>query len=43
MEKKYSIQEIIGCLLLGIGDWLLGYVDPEEQIAGAVRFFDEKK
>lgn len=28
MEKKYAIQGIIGCLLFGIGDWLLGYVDP---------------
>ena len=30
MEKKYAVQGIIGCLLFGIGDWLLGYVDPKE-------------
>ena len=28
MDKKYAIQGIIGCLLFGIGDWLLGFVDP---------------
>jgi hypothetical protein len=28
LKKKYSIQGIIGCILFGIGDWLLGFVDP---------------
>ncbi len=28
MKKKYAAQGIIGCLLFGIGDWLLGFVDP---------------
>lgn len=27
-NKKYWILGIIGCVLFGIGDWLLGYVDP---------------
>lgn len=27
-QKKYWIYGIIGCLCFGIGDWLLGYVDP---------------
>ncbi len=30
MNRKYAIQGIIGCALFGIGDWLLGFVDPEE-------------
>ncbi len=30
MEKKYAVQGIIGCVLFGIGDWLLGFVDPGE-------------
>ena len=30
MDKKYAIQGIIGCLLFGVGDWLLGFVDPGE-------------
>ncbi len=28
MEKKFAVQGIIGCALFGVGDWLLGYVDP---------------
>lgn len=28
MDKKYAIQGIIGCVLFGVGDWLLGFVDP---------------
>lgn len=27
-NRKYWIFGIIGCLCFGIGDWLLGYVDP---------------
>lgn len=27
-KKKYWIYGIIGCICFGIGDWLLGYVDP---------------
>ena len=30
MNRKYAIHGIIGCVLFGIGDWLLGYVDPGE-------------
>ena len=28
LDKKYAIQGIIGCVLFGVGDWLLGFVDP---------------
>lgn len=28
LKKKYIIFGMIGCLCFGIGDWLLGYVDP---------------
>ena len=28
-EKKYWIMGLIGCVLFRIGDWLLGYVDPQ--------------
>lgn len=28
MDKKYAAQGIIGCLMFGLGDWLLGFVDP---------------
>lgn len=28
MNRKYWISGLIGCILLGIGDWLLGYVEP---------------
>jgi energy-converting hydrogenase Eha subunit C len=28
MDRKYAVQGIIGCLLFGLGDWLLGFVDP---------------
>ena len=28
MDKKYTLQGIIGCVLFGVGDWLLGFVDP---------------
>ncbi len=27
-NRKYWILGIIGCILFGIGDWLLGFVDP---------------
>jgi hypothetical protein len=30
LDKKYAIQGIIGCVLFGVGDWLLGFVDPGE-------------
>ncbi|MBO6113469.1 MAG: hypothetical protein J6P57_00270 [Lachnospiraceae bacterium] len=30
MDKKYAIQGIIGCVLFGIGDWLLGFVNPDK-------------
>ena len=30
MDLKYAVQGIIGCILFGIGDWLLGFVDPGE-------------
>ncbi len=30
MDKKYAVQGIIGCALFGVGDWLLGFVDPGE-------------
>ena len=29
MDKKYAIQGIIGCALFGVGDWLLGFVNPD--------------
>ncbi|MCR5604221.1 MAG: hypothetical protein K6G27_11050 [Lachnospiraceae bacterium] len=38
MNGKYAIQGIIGCLLFGVGDWLLGYVDPGE-VTGDVFYF----
>ncbi len=38
MERKYAIQGIIGCLLSGIGDWLLGFVDPGK-VDGGVFYF----
>ena len=38
MEKKYAIQGIIGCILFGIGDWLLGFVDPKA-VEGDVFYF----
>lgn len=28
LQKKFIIFGMIGCLCFGIGDWLLGYVDP---------------
>ena len=39
-NKKYWIFGIIGCICFGIGDWLLGYVDPtlvEEDIFYFIR------
>ena len=30
MGKKYAIQGIIGCVLFGVGDWLLGFVNPDK-------------
>lgn len=38
LNKKYIIFGIIGCLCFGIGDWLLGYVDPT-RIEGNVFYF----
>lgn len=38
MNKKYAIQGIIGCLLFGVGDWLLGFVDPAK-VEGDVFYF----
>ncbi|MBO6302471.1 MAG: hypothetical protein J6N15_08555 [Ruminiclostridium sp.] len=38
MEKKYSVSGIIGCVLFGIGDWLLGFVDPAK-VNGDVFYF----
>ena len=38
MNRKYAIHGIIGCVLFGIGDWLLGYVDPGE-VTGDVFYF----
>lgn len=29
-NKKYWVYGIIGCICFGIGDWLLGYVDPAQ-------------
>ena len=28
-DKKYWLLGLVGCVLFGIGDWLLGYVDPQ--------------
>ena len=38
MDKKYTLQGIIGCVLFGIGDWLLGFVDPAK-VNGEVFYF----
>lgn len=38
MNKKHIIFSIIGCLCFGVGDWLLGYVDPAP-IEGNVFYF----
>lgn len=38
MEKKYIFQGIAGCVLFGIGDWLLGFVDPAK-VNGDVFYF----
>lgn len=38
LKKKYIIFGIIGCLCFGIGDWLLGYVDPAP-IEGNIFYF----
>ena len=38
MEKKYALQGIAGCLLFGLGDWLLGFVDPAK-VDGDVFYF----
>ena len=38
MDKKYTIQGIIGCILFSIGDWLLGFVDPAK-VNGDVFYF----
>ncbi len=28
-NRKYWISGLVGCALFGVGDWLLGYVDPQ--------------
>ena len=38
LQKKFIIFGMIGCLCFGIGDWLLGYVDPAP-IEGNVFYF----
>lgn len=38
LQKKYCIFGIIGCLCFGIGDWLLGYVDPAP-VEGDIFYF----
>lgn len=38
LKKKYIILGMIGCLCFGIGDWLLGYVDPTP-IDGDIFYF----
>ncbi|MCM1327731.1 MAG: hypothetical protein NC094_13795 [Bacteroidales bacterium] len=38
LYKKYCIFGLIGCLCFGIGDWLLGYVDPA-LVEGADLYF----
>ncbi len=38
MNRKYAIHGIIGCVLFGVGDWLLGFVDPGE-VTGDVFYF----
>ncbi|MCM1100030.1 MAG: hypothetical protein NC079_04795 [Clostridium sp.] len=38
VQKKYCILGLIGCLCFGIGDWLLGYVDPMP-VEGDVFYF----
>lgn len=38
LQKKYYILGLIGCLCFGIGDWLLGYVDPMP-VEGDVFYF----
>lgn len=38
LQKKYCILGLIGCLCFGIGDWLLGYVDPMP-VEGDVFYF----
>lgn len=37
-SKKYWVCGLIGCLCFGIGDWLLGYVDPT-QVGADVFYF----
>ncbi|MCM1467328.1 MAG: hypothetical protein NC086_04205 [Alistipes sp.] len=38
LQRKYWIFGLIGCLCFGIGDWLLGYVDPA-LVEGADLYF----
>ena len=38
MDKKYTLQGLIGCILFGVGDWLLGAVDPA-RVNGDVFYF----
>ena len=28
-NQKYWLLGLIGCAMFGVGDWLLGYVDPQ--------------
>lgn len=38
LQRKYCIFGLIGCLCFGIGDWLLGYVNPA-LVEGADLYF----
>lgn len=38
LQKKFIISGVIGCLCFGIGDWLLGYVDPAFMEEGVFYF-----
>lgn len=38
LQKKYYILGLVGCLCFGIGDWLLGYVNPAP-VEGNVFYF----
>ena len=38
MKRKYAAMGMIGCMLFGVGDWLLGFVDPGK-VQGDVFYF----
>lgn len=38
LKKRYCIFGLVGCLCFGIGDWLLGYVDPAP-VEGDIFYF----